>query len=80
MEKSKITIPTKSPEEEQPWKWRRSKEGHLMSIPNRERMKPNKYKPGLGKTLKSPKCFNVGPVQVVCKTCMWQYSCVTQVR
>lgn len=77
---AKIVIPRKSPEEETPWKWRKSKEGYLMPIPARERIKPNKYKPTLGKTLKSPNCFNVGPIQVVCKSCMWQYSCVTQVR
>lgn len=77
-----IKIPGKNqnPVEEKPWKWRKTKEGGFAILPTKDRIKPNKYKPGLGKTLKSPSCFNVGPVQVGCKTCMWKYSCVTQVR
>jgi len=77
---AKVVIPRKLPEEEEPWKWRKTKEGHMTLLPTRDRIKPNKYKPGLGKTLKSPSCFNVGPIQVICKFCMWQCSCVTQVR
>ncbi len=77
---AKVIIPAKSPDEEEPWRWRRTKEGYLALVPTRERVRPNKYKPRLGRTLKSPSCFNVGPIQLGCKSCMWRYSCTTQVR
>ncbi|OGM08112.1 hypothetical protein A2Z67_03735 [Candidatus Woesebacteria bacterium RBG_13_36_22] len=68
--------------EEKAWKRRLSKKGIMIPIPAKEQVRPNKYKPGRGKTFKSPGCFKMGlwkdgdlkrPIR--CKTCMWQSNC-----
>jgi hypothetical protein len=72
----KIVIKQIPPQEEEPWKYRKSKEGSFLLVPTKDRIKPNKYNPSMNKkVLKQPTCFRAELVQVGCKTCMWRFSC-----
>lgn len=59
------------------WKFGLGRDGKTkLRLPSRMRVSPSKYKPGKGKKLKNqPRCYNLGPISLSCKTCLWKSIC-----
>lgn len=61
-----------------PWKWHKSKEGFMVSLPSKLQLRPSKYSPGVGrgKTYRNqPYCYKVGPKHGGCTGCLWRFNC-----